>query len=209
MARSQQVCTKQVYSNAVFIYSLYKLGEQTVYKTGKIFLYCSFLIIHFSFSIVSAQDCDDAIVETTPTEDFSIHGDGTVTHYNTGLMWKVCSEGQTWNAGACDGTITVHNWQQALQIPEVLNAVAGFAGYTDWRVPNIKELSTIVERKCQNPSINSTAFPSTPTTTMSYLSSSPYFGGVHSVWHVQFDRGDAYYSDRTFPQYIRLVRSVQ
>ena len=31
---------------------------------------------------------------STPTEDFTENGDGTVTHYKTGLIWKRCVEGR-------------------------------------------------------------------------------------------------------------------
>ncbi len=54
--------------------------------------------------------------------------DGTVSDSATGLMWMQNDSG-------------THNWQEALNYSE--NLV--FAGYNDWRLPNAKELQTIVD----------------------------------------------------------------
>lgn len=74
---------------------------------------------------------------------FSDNGDGTVTDSRTGLMWKRCSEGMSWdNVGkACTGAATSNGWQTSLTNAEA----ASFAGKTDWRLPNIKELGSVVD----------------------------------------------------------------
>ena len=63
-------------------------------------------------------------------------------------MWKVCTEGQTWNAGACGGNANEVSWQTALQTANDEN----FAGHSDWRLPNIKELQSLVAFNCTAPS---------------------------------------------------------
>jgi hypothetical protein len=65
--------------------------------------------------------------------------DGTVTDTTTGAMWKRCSEGQTWTGASCDGEATGYTWEQARALTST------FAGYNDWRVPNIRELHTITD----------------------------------------------------------------
>jgi hypothetical protein len=65
---------------------------------------------------------------------------GTITDTNTGLMWEKLSD---------DGTIhdkdNVYTWDNAFAVKiATLNGGGGFAGHTDWRVPNIKELQSIV-----------------------------------------------------------------
>lgn len=164
------------------------------------------LIFQFSFTNSQAA-CNANTVVTTPSIDFTVHNNGTVTHKSTGLMWKVCSAGQNWNSsdGSCTGTATTHNWQEALQIPQSLNAGGGFASQTDWRLPNLKELKSIVEFSCYVPSINKTIFNSTPSAR--YWSSSPYANYSYNAWGVNFDYGYDYSHNRHNDRHVRLVRS--
>ncbi|MEY5010394.1 MAG: hypothetical protein RLZZ253_1533, partial [Verrucomicrobiota bacterium] len=62
------------------------------------------------------------------THNYLPNGDGTVTDLDTGLMW-------TQVPGAA------RNWEGALAYAEGLST----AGYTDWRLPNIKELQTLTD----------------------------------------------------------------
>ncbi len=61
-----------------------------------------------------------------------VAGNGTVTDSATGLMWSKADSG----AGM--------NWQDALAWVQAKNA-AGYLGYSDWRLPNAKELQSIVD----------------------------------------------------------------
>jgi len=167
-----------------------------------------------------SQTCGTAILASTPDSDFIIHNDGTVTHSPTNLMWKVCSEGQTWNSGSCINAPTDHSWQQALQAPDILNTTTGYAGYSDWRLPNIKELTSIVEYKCNSPAINESVFDATPaeaywtstptTKPEPYSGSNPSFYNGHS-WVINFFSGDlSYFSSRDdVDENVRLVRTEQ
>jgi hypothetical protein len=116
-----------------------------------------------SIGTVSAwsQNCyDEANLLTSPTSEFIIHEDGTTTHLPTGLMWKRCIQGMESNNGECNsGAVLAISWQGALEHLEELNANGGFAGYTDWRLPNPKELTSIIEYGCYKPSINVQVFP--------------------------------------------------
>lgn len=105
-----------------------------------------------------AQECyDSPNLVTSSKHEFIIHDDGTVSHLPTGLMWKQCLEGLS---GDCtSGERLAVNWQEALQQVQELNANGGFAGHTDWRLPNPKEAMAIMEFGCFNPSINLQAFP--------------------------------------------------
>lgn len=80
---------------------------------------------------------------STPTSDFILHGDGTVTHLLTGLMWKQCVEGRS-GADCGTGTATPLSWADAL----VAAKNSGFATHRDWRLPSIKERLSIEESTC-------------------------------------------------------------
>ena len=77
---------------------------------------------------------------TTPTRDFVDNGDGTVTHQTTGLKWMRCAIGQTWTGSRCLGVPTTYTYGAAATLTYT------FAGQSDWRLPYIEELHTIVER---------------------------------------------------------------
>lgn len=63
------------------------------------------------------------------TNDYTDNGDGTITDSSTDLMWA-----QTDNGEGLE-------WIDALAYAET----SELAGYTDWRLPNIKELQAIVD----------------------------------------------------------------
>jgi len=64
--------------------------------------------------------------------DFHDNGDGTVTDHATGLMWSKADSGKGMN------------WQAALAWAQQKN-VENFLGHKDWRLPNAKELQSIVD----------------------------------------------------------------
>lgn len=111
--------------------------------------------------ITNAQTCFEEVnLLTSSTKEFIIHDDGTATHLPTGLMWKRCIQGVESNNGDCNsGTALALTWQGALEHLDNLNAGAGFAGYNDWRLPNPKELTSMIEYGCTQPSINLQVFP--------------------------------------------------
>ncbi len=72
------------------------------------------------------------------TNDFVDNGDGTITDNVTALIWMQDDSG-AFNAGSRgDGSM---NWQEALNWCESLT----YAGQSDWRLPNAKELQSIVD----------------------------------------------------------------
>lgn len=168
------------------------------------------LFLGLSYSAWSA--CTSEIPLYTPTPDFLDHNDGTVTHTPTGLMWKVCSEGQSWSPGSCTGSIGEHSWAAALQIPSTLNGSGGFANYSDWRLPNLKELASITEKACSAPAFNITVFPLF-SFTVPFWSSSPYLGTGDrestDAWAVSFGNGNNGAASRNLPRAVRLVRGGQ
>lgn len=160
------------------------------------------LLILVTANVPAAQTCQYASIRATaPASRFIDNGNGTVTDQASGLQWKRCAEGQTWSGGTCTGTVTTHNWQQALQLADA----ASYAGHSDWRLPNIKEISSIVERACYSPAIDQSVFPATPTNQY-FWSASPYAGNSGDAWSVYFYDGAVAYITKTDKRHVRLVR---
>lgn len=153
----------------------------------------------------AVQICRNSITPTTPTRDFTFHGDGTVTHHKTGLMWMRCALGQNWNGADCTGSAYTYSWQDAHQIADDFN----FAGHGDWRLPNIKELGSIVEQACLQPAINRAIFPDK--FLYAFWTATPYAGDVRYAWYVYFDTGIPGIHFKTVYSlyYVRLVRGGQ
>ena len=161
------------------------------------------LVSGTALAICNGTNENTAVASSTPTTDFVDHGDGTVTHTPTGLMWKRCSEGQTWNGSTCTGTATTYTWQNALTHADEQS----FAGHSDWRLPNSKELRSIVERRCWSPAINTAIFPATSTSW--FWSSSPYANYTGNAWYVGFHYGLVDASSPGSSLRVRLVRAGQ
>jgi len=69
---------------------------------------------------------------------FDDSGDGTITDRATGLTWMKQDSGHLKAGKNRDGKL---NWQEALAWAEGLE----YAGHSDWRLPSIKELQSIVD----------------------------------------------------------------
>jgi len=83
-------------------------------------------------------------------------------------------------------------WGQALQQAKTVN-INGFAGFSDWRVPNLKVLISIVEWQCREPAINVSIFPATPN--LVYWTATPPIANAANAWAVDSNlgiRSDAY-----------------
>ena len=115
---------------------------------------------------VLAQTCNPSTQSSFPS--WSGNGD-TVTDTATGLVWQRCAVGQGWSGGACIGTAFASAWAAAVTGPPL-----------GWRLPNVKELESIVERRCAAPAMNTAAFPAAPS--VNFWSSTP-------GWAVSFNDG--------------------
>lgn len=138
-------------------------------------------------------------VPTASRFSINIAGD-EVTDSKTALVWARCSVGQSWNGSACTGTGTESylTHQAALQHA---------AAQTGWRLPNVKELSSLMDEGCQNPVIDSAAFPNTPSTW--FWSSSPYMSFTGVARGVDFGDGGVVNGGRGNAYAVRLVRASQ
>ena len=164
----------------------------------------TYLLIALLLSFSLSAEQNENIVDNWPNSRYRGHGDGTVTDTKTGLMWMQCSLGQSYQAnGSCSGSDGTYNWKSALE-----NAFQyTFAGYSDWRLPNLNELRSLVAYDRYSPSINSDVFPNTISSY--YWSSSPTSDSSGYAWGFSFSGGDDIYALRADSYYVRLVRSDQ
>ena len=138
---------------------------------------------------------------------YTDNGDGTISDHQTGLMWSKCSYGQTYDANdansdgiICEGSPAFGTWQQAF----AWAADSTDHGHSDWRLPNIKELGSIVDFGSAKPAINQNIFPNTASGP--YWTSTPSRANVHQTIFIGFQAGDYGPSDRISNLYLRLVR---
>ena len=120
-------------------------------------------------------------------DDDTDNDDGTVTDHATGLTWQQTDDD------------TTRNWEETLSYCEELD----FAGEVDWRLPNIRELESIVDRDAGDPAINSSfSVAKNPV----YWSSTTFGGNTDEAWDVNFNYGIVDYGDKADRHYVRCVR---
>jgi hypothetical protein len=129
--------------------------------------------------------------------------DGTeVSDTLTGLVWRRCAAGMAWHndAQTCSGAATEFGWNGALDYVRA-NREGG------WRLPNAKELFSIVDIERGGPAIDEMAFPNTPN--FNFLSTTPSGSFTDpEAYAVNFFYGGLYQEslERLNPIFIRLVR---
>lgn len=161
-------------------------------------------------STVSYGEGSDGEVQAGIPLSYRDNGDGTVTDLNTGLMWEKKDDsggihdrdnGYTWSLGgvAMDGTL----------VTEFLNTLNGadgtgdcFAGYCDWRIPNVRELHSIVDFERGNPPVDAvfhrltcngcsdvTSAECSCNSTVYYWTSTTHVEAPNGAWFVSFFSG--------------------
>ena len=138
------------------------------------------------------------------TQQYVISTDGTeVADKTRGLIWRRCAEGMEYSGGTCTGTASEFTYNDALQHAAAQASRTGKA----WRVPNLDELFSISDKNFGSPTIDTIAFPATPS--LYFWSASAYATHSDYAWYVNFNVGSASYGYRGSAFRIRLVRAGQ
>jgi hypothetical protein len=119
--------------------------------------------------------------------DFS-RENNMVTDSTTGLQWQ-------------DNESAVMNWIDAISYCELLE----LGGYSNWRLPNVRELYSISDRSFFRPAINTDFFKNA--TSEYYWSSTTLVEGKHYALTVDFAYGSQYREAKTYNKFVRCVRN--
>jgi hypothetical protein len=135
---------------------------------------------------------------------FEISNDGQeVLDTQTHLIWRRCPEGLVWETDHCQGAATYWMWHEALALAVQATKSTGKL----WRVPNVKELYSIIDLTQPEMAINLQVFPATPNG--QFWSSSHYVQDTFFAWVVHFWYGSAYFSYLEDLSAVRLVRDAE
>jgi hypothetical protein len=142
--------------------------------------------------------------------DFVDNGDGTITDRATGLMWQR------------SGSSKAVSWRSAKLYVDELNGTQ-FAGHSDWRLPTIEELASLVEReKVNGVHIDPIFYEKQKSCWSADTKLNKVTGGRYTSWIVKFSDGiiirelwsSSYHDLSWYPDlegrwYVRAVRSVK
>ena len=160
---------------------------------------------------------DDGSLQRGASLRYRDNGDGTIIDTNTGLTWEKKSD---------DGGLHYHDnhfvWTpgpgSVWEWIDALNAEngTGFAGHADWRVPNLRELQSIVNYQNTGPAtgseFNTACAPGCPVTACSCTEPAPVWTSTSFAvdptlaWWVDFSNGFVGNDAKTASWHVRAVR---
>ncbi len=153
----------------------------------------------------------DGEIQAGASVAFLDNGNGTITDLRTGLVWEKFSD---------DGTIhdrdNVFTWTNAFDNKIATLNAAVFAGFADWRVPNYKELVSLLDLERSTPSIvpifddscvpGCTVLDCSCTALNGYWTSTTAVGNPSFAWSVEFFDGFVNANLKTGSAFVRAVR---
>ena len=163
-----------------------------------------------SYSATGGEDGDLKKGVKWPNPRFTDNGNGAVTDNLTKLIWLKSAN-----------AFGKRTWEQALSDANTLSS--GSAGLTDgsvagdWRLPNVKELQSLIDFAYFNPALSSASGTSKWTSgdafigvrSNYYWSSTTYSSGTGGAWHVGLAGGNVGYGRKTDTGYVWPVRAGQ
>lgn len=143
---------------------------------------------------------------------FTDNGDGTITDNVNGLVWEKLSD---------DGSIhdkdAAYTWADAFAVKVAALNLMAFAGHADWRLPNLFELSSLLDLETENPRTypefrsncvdGCTAETCSCTRNGHYWTSSSFYGDTSEAWIVPFHSSVVSRAEKFAPSIqVRAVR---
>lgn len=146
------------------------------------------------------------------TGRFVDNNNGTVTDNLTGLIWLKEGQCVAFSAGDATGRNS-RLWAAAVASANQL--ASGYCGLTDgskagdWRLPNVNELFSLIDRGQLNPALPTGSPLAASTAAGGYWSSTIYAGDSGSAWLVNCYDGYVFYISKSVDYYVRCVRGGQ
>jgi hypothetical protein len=139
------------------------------------------------------------------------NNDGTVTDRATGLMWQMGGSSGSLDHRSAKEYVMQLNWQR-------------FVGYTDWRMPTIEELASLIQRTRRNGVYIDPVFDDSQTKCWSADTGEGINSIYIGVWIVDFRQGQILIADdfkstghtapvsslrKNYMNHVRAVRSAK
>jgi hypothetical protein len=105
--------------------------------------------------VACAGTGQDGATQAGASLAYQDNGDGTLTDLNTGLQWEKLDDANV--GGSLHDRDTLYTWANSQNRIAALNG-ANFAGHNDWRLPNVRELTSILNYGASNPAVVTSAF---------------------------------------------------
>ena len=154
---------------------------------------------------ISYAPGDDGDLQLGGPLDYVDNGDGTVTDRKTGLTWEKKTD---------LNVNEVYTWATAFEYVASLNAMnsgQGFAGHNDWRLPNMRELLSILDYSRQKPILHPIFGPTMGRLNfVDFWSSTSwvdeYYQPEYNAWGVDFAKGTVLAFGKASSLRVRAVR---
>ncbi len=177
-----------------------RTGQSTCYDTAGAVVAC-------------AGTEQDGQVRAGKVRKFTNNGDGTITDRATGLMWEAKCDGTS--CDALHDKDTTYTQDQAFTAHVAMLNSTSFAGHSDWRVPNVTELQSVVSYETVSPStygVFDTCAADCEVTGCSCTASSDFWSSTsfssfaNNALVVNFDNGFVFFGVKSSLRRVRAVR---
>ena len=135
---------------------------------------------------------------------YADNGDGTISDKVNSIMWQKCADGE--NALSCAGAASTFLMDDGNGTSPAINICEDLVlgGHSDWHLPNIRELQSVVDYGFSSPAVDSVYFPNTQAG--NYWSSTAVESSTTNAWLVNFADGQVLGGNMANAGYVRCVR---
>ncbi|EDN67212.1 conserved hypothetical protein [Beggiatoa sp. PS] len=158
-------------------------------------------------SYATGDDGDLEKGTTWPNPRFTDNGDGTVTDNLTGLIWlenaNCANAARSWATALND--VAQLNTDGTMNSNNCGDTSNSSSHQTDWRLPNIRELHSLIDLSNVSPALP-TGYPFSGVQTGYYWSCTSSANITTYAWDVNLGFGNVYNDSKTYTYYVWPVR---